>query len=152
MAIRLALWLVLTGAAIAAAQSMPAELSSRLAQAGVTQPVAAWCQGEFRSGHPGAWVVAVKSGPLGGRYLVLESNTAVVELAPFSGGADVACYTATEARKLDRGIRASETIHGQVTPRFSTAVVCAFVEDTSAVCWQYSPVTRAFVRVGRWTT
>ena len=109
-------------------------------------------QGEFRTGRAGTYAVAVTSGPRGGRYLVLEPNTAVVELASFSGGADVSCYTVAEARTLDRTIRDSEAVHGRITPAFTTAVICAFVEDTSAVCWQYSPVARAFVTVGRWTT
>jgi hypothetical protein len=37
-------------------------------------------------------------------------------------------------------------------PRFNTTVVCGFLEDTVAECWQYSPDDRAFVKVGGWTT
>jgi len=33
-----------------------------------------------------------------------------------------------------------------------TTVVCAFVENTYAVSWQYSPDSRAFEKIGEWTT
>ncbi len=65
---------------------------------------------------------------------------------------ELACYTAADARKLNESIRRSATISGSVTPAFATTVVCAFVEDTSAVCWQYSAKARAFVKVGDWQT
>ena len=70
----------------------------------------------------------------------------------FSGGADLSCYTRAEALRLDRTIRQSETIHGRVVPRWNTAVACGFVENTTAVCWQFDPTQRAFVSVGGWTT
>jgi hypothetical protein len=46
----------------------------------------------------------------------------------------------------------SSTILGQIVKRFDTTVVCGFLEDTVAECWQYSPDDRAFVEVGGWTT
>ena len=33
-----------------------------------------------------------------------------------------------------------------------SCVICAFVEDTRAVCWQYSPDAPAFVEVAGWVT
>jgi len=32
------------------------------------------------------------------------------------------------------------------------AVAADFVDETSAVCWRYSPADRTFVRVGEWVT
>ena len=75
-----------------------------------------------------------------------------MELAPFKGAPELACYTPAEARKIDETIRQSATISGKVAPMFATTVVCGFVEDTTAMCWQYSPKTRAFVKVGEWQT
>ena len=88
----------------------------------------------------------------GGRYVLLEADAPVVELATFSGGPDISCYTPAAARELSLTIERSETIHGNVVPRWSTTVVCAFVESTRAVCWQYSPDSHAFEKIGEWTT
>jgi hypothetical protein len=96
--------------------------------------------------------VAVASSAGAGRYLVLETDSTVVELASFTRGADLSCYSRGEAEKLNVTIGLSDTIHGQVTPRWSTTVVCGFVDGTTAVCWQYSPVERVFVEVGHWVT
>jgi hypothetical protein len=142
----------LAAASIAAAQPVPSQLSALAAKARLDGPVAAWCRGQFRSGHPRAFAVAISSAAGGGRYVMLESDATVTELASFTRSADLSCYTRAEARKLNVTIGRSDTIHGQVTPRWSTAVVCAFVDDTASVCWQYSPADRLFVRVGGWVT
>lgn len=137
---------------MAAAQPAPPELSALAAKARIGGPVAAWCRGQFRPRHPRAFAVAIASAAGGGRYAVLESDATVTPLGSFTGGADLKCYTRAEARKLNDTIASSETIHGRVTPRWNTTVVCAFVDDVTSVCWQYSPTDRAFVEVGGWTT
>jgi hypothetical protein len=139
-------------AASLAGQPVPPELSALSAKARLDGPVAAWCRGEFRPKHPRAFAVAIASAAGGGRYAVLEPDATVTQLGSFTGGADLKCYTRAEARKLNIAIRSSETIHGHITPRWNTAVVCAFVDDTTSACWQYSPTDRAFVEVGGWTT
>jgi hypothetical protein len=53
MAFRAMLCLAFTGVAIAAAPPVPSELSTLLAKAGVTQPVAAWCRASFAPVAPG---------------------------------------------------------------------------------------------------
>ena len=85
-------------------------------------------------------------------YLVLEADSSVVELARFTRSAELSCYSRKQANELSASIARSTGIHGQITPRWNTSVVCAFVDDTTAVCWQYSPVDRAFVKVGGWIT
>ena len=115
------------------------------------QPIT-WCSGAFREGRRDAFAIAVTSPAGGGRYLLLDAGEPVVLLAPFKGAPDLSCYTPAEARKLSESIRASGTITGGITPPFSTTVVCGFVDATSAVCWQYSPASRAFVRIGEWQT
>ena len=87
-----------------------------------------------------------------GRYLVLETDATVAELASFTRGAELSCYSRAEAEKLNVTIGQSDTIHGQITPRWSTTVVCGFVDGTMAVCWQHSPGERVFVEVGHWVT
>jgi len=139
-------------ASIAVAQRVPPELSALASKAGLDRPVAAWCRAEFRSGHPGAFAVAVTSAAGGGRYVILDSDASVEELAAFTRGPDLSCYSRAEAEKLNVDIRDSRTIQGEITPRWSTAVVCGFVDDTSAACWQYSPDAGAFVRIGGWVT
>jgi hypothetical protein len=143
---------VLTVGSIAAAQPVPPELSALAAKARLDGPVAAWCRGEFRSRHPRAFAVAITSAAGGGRYAVLESDATVTELGSFTRSADLSCYTRAEARKLNVVIGHSETIQGRITPRWSTTVICAFVDPTTSVCWQYSPTDRAFVEVGGWVT
>lgn len=147
--------LLLVGLAVASmvtAQPAPAELSALAAKAKLDRPVAAWCRGEFRSGHPGAFAVAVTSAAGGGRYLVLDADATVVELASFTRSADVSCYSPAQAEQLNEAIHNSLTVEGQITPRWNTAIVCAFVDDTTAVCWQYSPEDGAFLKVGGWVT
>ena len=123
--------LALVTASIAWAQAAPAELSALTARAQLSSPVAGWCRGEFRAGYPGAYAVAVASAA-GGRYLVVESDATVVELASYSRSAELSCYTPTEARTLDVAIGQSDTIHGEIVPRWGTTVVCAFVDDTTS--------------------
>ena len=131
---------------------MPSELGALMAKAKIEGRVGSWCRAEFRPGHQGAFAVAVTASNGAGRYVALDSDGSGRELAAFKGGVDLACYSRRQAEKLDQSIRQSETIHGQIRPRWNTTVVCGFVDDTSAVCWQYSPAARAFVKVGRWVT
>lgn len=145
-------WLALVAASIGSSQSVSPELSVLVQKAQLQLPVVSSCRGEFRAGRSRAYAVAVSSASAGGRYLVLESDATVLELAAFTGRPDLACYTPAAARKLNRDISRSATINGQIAPRWRTTVVCAFVNDTSAVCWQYSPTDRMFVKVGAWVT
>ena len=115
-------------------------------QAGVTEPLLAWCQEQLRPGQRG-WAVASN-----GRYLVIDGVGAVVELAAFTGKPDLSCYSRADALDLNRSIQRSETLSGRIAPPFGTAVVCGFVDPTTAKCWQYSPPARAYVEVGGWTT
>ena len=146
------LFLALAASSVAAAQPVPSELSALAAKARLEGALVASCRGQFRAGRPRGYAVAVAAERAGGRYVVIESDATVVELAPFVGGADLSCYTPAEARKLDRAIGESEAIHGQIAPRWRTTIVCGFVENTRAVCWQYSPASRAYVKVGGWIT
>ena len=129
---------------------VPAELAASIAKAQLQGTVASWCRGGFFAGGRPQYAVAVAR-ERGGSYVVIDGGVAVT-LAAFSGGADLSCYTPAEARRLNRTIASSETISGRVAPRWNTTVVCGFVEDTSAVCWQYSPSRREFVKIGEWTT
>ena len=139
-------------ASIVGAQPLPAELSALAVSARLDLPVTNWCRGEFHAEHPGAYAVAVTAATGGGRYLVLESGAVAIELALFTGSPEISCYTPEAARTLDLEIRRSSTIDGQITTPWTTTVVCAFVENPRATCWQHSPVATAFVKVGEWTT
>lgn len=142
-----------SAAALSAAQpTPPPDLSALAARARVDGQLVSWCRGQFHPGQAHGYAAALSAATGGGRYLVLDGNATVVELARFNGAPDLACYTPAEARKLDASIRKSDTISGQVTPLFATTVVCAFVDNTSALCWQYSTAARAFVKVGEWET
>ena len=147
-----ALALALGTGSIVAAQPLPAELSAMTVSARLYLPVTNWCRGEFHAEHPGAHAVAVTAATGGGRYVVLESGAVAIGLAVFTGSPEISCYTPEAARTLDLEIRRSSTIDGQITAPWTTTVVCAFVENTRATCWQYSPVATAFVKVGEWTT
>lgn len=144
-------WSIRASTAKAASGQMPAELTARIAKARIDGSATAWCRAGFRDGQLNAFAVAVTAGT-GGRYVALDADGRVSELARFSGRPDLSCYTRTQADDLNRSLKQSETIHGQVTPRFSTTVVCAFTDNTTARCWQYSPTDSAFVDVGSWTT
>ena len=139
-------------ASLAVAQPAPPELSALAAKARLDRPVAAWCRGEFRSGYPGAFAFHVTTATPRARNQVLETDAMVVDLASNTGSADLSCYSRAEAEKLNVTIGRSLTIHGQITPRWNAAVVCAFVDNTTSVCWQYSPTEGVFVRVGEWVT
>ena len=138
---------------LAAAQAQPpADLAARLAVARIDGTLAIWCEGQFEMRRPRGYAIAVRSASAGGRYLVVDDAATITELAAFKGAPDLACYTPDEARKLNQSIRSSETIRGRIAPLFPTTIVCGFVENTDAVCWQYSPKTRSFVKVGEWQT
>jgi hypothetical protein len=124
----------------------PADVRQWANQAGVTEPLLAWCQEQFRPGQRG-WAVASN-----GRYLVIDGVGEVVELAPFTGKPDLSCYSRADALDLNRSIQRSETLSGRIVPPFGTAVVCGFVDPTTAKCWQHSPRARVYVEVGGWTT
>ena len=144
--------LALSGAFGTPAQEMPPELTALAAKASLSGRVAAWCRAEYRPGHRGAFAVAVGSGENGGRYVALDSDGRVAELASYESAPDLSCYSRAQAEKLDVTIRNSETIHGRLRPRWKTTVVCGFIDDTTARCWQYSPTERTFVVVGDWVT
>ena len=137
---------------VAAQRQPPADLAARLARARVDGTLVSWCEGQFELQRPRAYAIAVKSASGGGRYLAVDDAVTVAELGVFKSTPDLACYTPAEARKLNQSIRSSETINGRIAPIFPTTIVCAFVENTQAVCWQYSPKARAFVKVGEWQT
>ena len=143
-----AFWLLFAVIARAApGQALPPDLVAVLAKSPIDGPVAAWCRAEFKVGKPGAFAVA-----RGGRYLALDADGRVTALGFHKGKADLSCYTRGEAEKLDRTIRQSETIEGKLAPRWNTTVVCGFLEDTLAECWQRNPEGGMFERVGGWTT
>jgi hypothetical protein len=85
-------------------------------------------------------------------YAAVRQDARIVMLADFRGAADLTCHTRGEAEKLNASIQVSETIHGSITPRWDSTVICGFVDDTEAQCWQYSPSEKKFVRVGGWIT
>ena len=143
---------VIAAVSLGAAQDPPPELKVLAAKAGLDASVAAWCRAEFVPGRKGGYAVALSAGAEGGRYVAIQPDGSSEVLGSFERGADLTCYTRGEARKLDATIRRSETIQGAVRPRWNTSVVCGFVDNTSAVCWQYSAALRRFVQVGQWTT
>lgn len=145
-----ALIVLALAAALQPAAQLPQELTAWAAKAKLA-PIVTWCRAEFQTGQRGSFAVAVTGGG-GGRYLALNADGRATALSEFKGRADLSCYTRAEAEKLERSIRQSETIHGQIAPRWNTTVVCGFTDNTTAHCWQYSPVDRAFVTVGGWTT
>jgi len=124
---------------------VPARVRQLAAEAGVTAPVVASCQGEFRQGQRGHAVAA------GGQYLVVDGSGAAIELAPFTDKPDLSCYSRTQARRVHRELGRSG-LSGRIAPRFDTTVICGFVDSTTATCWQYSPTERMYVEVGGWTT
>ena len=139
-------------ASLGGVQNVPPDLQALAAKARVDGMVTAWCRAEFIPRTKGAFAVAVRASAEGGRYVAIDPDGHSSVLAAFEGDADLSCYTRDEARRLDSTIRRSETIQGAVRPRWNTTVVCGFVDNTSALCWQYSTTLRRFVEVGRWTT
>lgn len=142
---------VILAPTIAFGQPPPPDLAALLTRAGADGQVMASCRGEFRRGRPGAYAVAIAHAQ-GRQYVALDGEGSATSLGAFTGDADLACYTAAEATALSASIRQSTTLHGRVAPRWKTSVVCGFLDNTTATCWQYSPASRAFVRIGGWTT
>lgn len=139
-------------ASMLGAQQMPSELATLVSRAGLTGAIGGWCRGTFRPGHPGGFAIAVTAAPTGGRYLLLDSDGAVSELGSFDRRPDLACYSRAQAKKLDIALRRSSTLHGRIVPRWNTTVICAFVNATGALCWQYSPKERRLIHIGEWVT
>jgi hypothetical protein len=125
---------------------VPSAARRMAAAAGITAPVLAACQGQFRPGQRGFAIAA------GGRYLVLDGSGTPAALAAFEGKPDLSCYSRAQARDLHRDIQRSDTLSGRVAPRYDTTTICAFVDATTATCWQYSPAERMYIEVGGWTT
>ena len=63
-------------------------------------------------------------------YAVIDGNRQITPLADASVSPDLACHTRQEATKLDANIRVSETIEGDITPKWDSTVICGFVRDT----------------------
>lgn len=118
-----------------------------LARAGITATPLASCGGEFRPGQAGDFAVAVP-----GRYVVVQADGRTEPLADYSGTPDLQCHTPREADRLNDTIAKSDTMNGRITAEWDGHVICGFIEPTIAVCWQYAPEQRRFVRVGGWTT
>ena len=156
MTARRALALALAGglaaAAFAAPAALPAELAALAHAARIDPAIAHWCPVNLGRERPPAYAVAVASPSGGGRYLVLGGGGPAIELGHFAGAAELSCNTPAEARQLDAAIRASETLQGRIEPVGQSTVVCGFVKQTSALCWQYAPDVRRFVKVGDWMT
>ena len=150
--VRLALIAWALAAAPASGQAVPADLEKLVQQARLTGPVSAWCRGEFQPGRRAGFAVALSAAAGESRYVVLHTDGAVAELARFANTPDLSCYSRAGALELNASLGRSDTVQGRVTPRWRTTVICGFVEDTRAVCWQYSPDARAFVEVGGWVT
>lgn len=141
-------WCVLA----AHAQLQSPEMRALADKAGIGPAVVRWCPVDPAAGLPRAYAVAVKAPEGGGRYLVLAPDGSVTALLPYGGDVDLSCYPRERADELSAAIKGSGTIEGQLTPRWDGSVVCAFVENTQAVCWQFDPAARRFVEVGRWRT
>ena len=155
MTARRALALALAGglaaAVLAAPAALPAALAALVRAARIDAVISQWCPVDLGHGRAPAYAVAVAS-PGGGRYLVLGGGGPAIELGRFAGPAELSCSTPAEARRLDAAIRTSETLHGGIEPVGPSTVVCGFVEQTRALCWQYAPAVRRFVEVGDWMT
>jgi hypothetical protein len=150
-ALTLAAWLASAAASAPVAQSTQ-ELFGLLVRAGLHGDVKASCRGGFRPGHDGEFALALADGAGGGRYLVVQDDGGVHELATYAGQPDLSCYTVAEADRLTASIARSDTINGRVTAEWDGLAVCGFIEATIAVCWQFAPEQRRFVRIGGWTT
>ena len=135
-----------------ARQLLPGDLAELTIKARLTGTIVSHCAAEYELGRVGAFAVAAISPDGNGRYVALHPDGVMQEIIPFSSVGQVSCYTRAAALKLDATIRKSETIHGSIEPRFDTTVVCTFIDDTTAMCWQYAPAVRDFVKVGQWTT
>ena len=130
----------------------PPDLAELTTKARLNGHILSYCGAEFVHGQKGAYAVAVVSPDGARRYVALHADGVMQELIPFSGKGELSCYTRAEAVKLSATIQKSDPIKGSIAPQFDTTVVCTFVDDTTARCWQYSPDARDFVSVGKWTT
>jgi hypothetical protein len=135
-----------------ARQFPPPEVAELTTKARLNGTIVSHCAAEFAPGRGRGYAVAVVSPDGVGRYVALHADGAMQEIIPFSRRGEVSCYTRTEALELHATIQKSETTRGSIEPRFDTTVVCGFVDDTTATCWQYSPAARDFVKVGQWMT
>jgi hypothetical protein len=133
-------------------QFPPADLAELTTKARLTGTIVSHCAAEFVPGQGYGYAVAVVSPDGVGRYVALHPNGSMQEIIPFSRLGEVSCYTPVDAVKLNATLQKSATIHGAIDPRFETTVVCTFLDDTTATCWQYSPAVHDFVKVGQWTT
>src|SRR5688572_10234427 len=127
------------------AGSLPPDLATLIARTSIGGRVYSWCP--VTDGFAAAMV-----GKGEARYVVLHADGRTETLAVYTGRPDLTCYRRREAEKLDAAVRSSETIAGSLTPLWDSTVVCGFVEDTRATCWQFSPAEKAFVVIGGWTT
>jgi hypothetical protein len=148
----IALTLCLSGAPALARQFPPPDLAELTTKARLNGTIVSHCAAEFSPGQKGGYAVAVVSPDGVGRYVALHPDGVMQEIIPFSAAGDVSCYTPAEAITLHATIQKSETVHGSIALRFDTTMVCGFIDDTTATCWQYSPAARDFVKVGQWTT
>lgn len=135
-----------------ALQYPPPDLSELTTKARLNGTIVSYCAAEFAAGQRGGYAVAVVSPDGVGRYVALHPDGVMQEIIPFSRRGEVSCHTRADAAKLNATLQQSATVRVSIEPRFDTTVVCAFVDDTTATCWQYSPVERDFVKVGQWTT
>ena len=124
---------------------VPSDLSEQFEKAAVQGSVHSWCAAD-----DGFAVATEKSREPA--YYILTRGGRVETLARYKGRPDLTCYTRREAERLNAAIQSSETIEGTLTPQWDSTVVCGFVDDTGAVCWQYSPKDKRFVPVGGWIT
>ena len=136
------------------AQLQSSEMRQLADKAGFGPQVVRWCPVDPAAGHARVYAVAVAnvSGGRGGRYLVLDPDGSVTPLATYAGDVDLSCYPRERADELAAAIKGSDTIEGELTPRWSATVVCAFTESTEAHCWQFDPGSRRYVEVGHWRT
>jgi hypothetical protein len=141
----------IAASAAAAPKNMPQALAALLGRARLDGPITAWCAAQYRPHTADALALAITA-PDGGRYVAVDADGNVSPLAAFAGPPDLACYTRTAAEDLHRSIKKSNTIEGEIVPRFDSTVVCGFIDATSARCWQFAPQTRTFVVVGGWVT
>ena len=132
-------------------EALPRELSSLLARSPYEGRIETWCRGNFDGSEAAGFAVALVTAR-GTVYATVRGEAELVMLASFTGRPDLSCYSRREAEKLNASIRTSGTISGSLTPQWDTTVVCGFIADTEAVCWQYSAEERKFVKVGGWVT
>jgi hypothetical protein len=132
-------------------QQAAADLAPLLARAGINAAPLASCRGEFRVGHQNEFAVALP-GPDGGRYVIVQDDGRTQALGTFAGKPELSCYSLREADQLNDTIAKSTTMNGRVVAEWDGMVVCGFLEPTIALCWQFAPEDRAFVRIGGWTS